>query len=291
MSSLPNDTYIERVLELQPGTLRVHRQKPEISPPELTVLLHLVELYPWLLEVAEARFNAVEARRILVRESLALPPNASPADQEANRLLREGVAEALVAAVPASVPTPAPAAPRGLDFDVPGPDPGLNPEPHNPVKVLSRPPNRDDVLHVYTDGACQGNPGPMGIGVVLLDRLPRANPPRRELSEGIGRGTNNVAELTAVLRGLEAIHPQHRGRPVVVYSDSTYVIGVLARGWTAKANTDLVDRIRQKIEEFAEVYFVKVPAHSGVMENERADLLAKRGVTANSQLPSGRSPR
>ncbi|MDB4976096.1 MAG: Ribonuclease, partial [Myxococcaceae bacterium] len=55
-------------------------------------------------------------------------------------------------------------------------------------------------LVAYTDGACSGNPGPAGLGAVLLERGAR-----RELSEYLGIGTNNVAELTAILRALEAV--------------------------------------------------------------------------------------
>lgn len=278
---------MERALELQPGTLRAHRQKPEISPPELVALLRLVDTFPWLLEVADAHYDEHGAQKILLRESLALPSDPNPARVAGHRLLLEGVAELQVEG-----PRPAPQeAPVSLDFEVPGPEPGLDQEPHSKVHVVIRPPSRGDLLHIYTDGACQGNPGLMGIGVVLLDRLPGANPPRRELSEGLGHGTNNIAELTAVLRGLEAVHPQHRRRPIVVYSDSTYVIGVLARGWTAKANQGLVERILNKLDEFDEVMFVKVPAHSGVTDNERADYLAKKGASTFSQLHSGRSPR
>lgn len=272
----PSDAYVERALGLQPGTLRAHRQKPEISPPELVALLRLVETFPWLLEVADAGYDERGAQMILLRERPTRPSDPCPARVEGHRLLVEALGDD---------------PPAALDFEVPGPDPGLDQEPHSKVRVVPRPPSRGDLLHIYTDGACQGNPGSMGIGVVLLDRLPGANPPRRELSEGVGHGTNNVAELTAVLRGLEVVYPQHRRRPLVVYSDSTYVIGVLARGWTARANQDLVERILRKLDEFDEVMFVKVPAHSGVTDNERADLLAKRGVAANSQLRSGRSPR
>lgn len=277
MSRTPlSDAYTERALNLQPGTLRAHRQKPEISPPELVALLRLIETFPWLLEVADANYDPTAAAALLLRESGVqvkieeappppeppLPPSRDPPSDEEFSLLVEGPAEEFSA------------------------------EPHSTVRVLTRPPNQDDVLHIYTDGSCQGNPGPAGIGVVLIDRLPGANPRRREVSEGIGTGTNNVAELTAVLRGLELVHRQHRTRPIAIYSDSTYVIGVLARGWTARANPDLVTQILRKLGEFPDVAFIKVPAHSGVADNERADQLAKKGTTiAVSQLRSGSSPR
>jgi ribonuclease HI len=127
---------------------------------------------------------------------------------------------------------------------------------------------------IYTDGACTGNPGPAGIGVVILD-----GPERREISEYLGQGTNNIAELTAIERALEAVNPQGRARPVLVHSDSSYAIGLLSKGWKAKANTDLVTRIRGLARNFGDLRFVKVRGHSGVAENERCDELARTAIT------------
>jgi ribonuclease HI len=136
----------------------------------------------------------------------------------------------------------------------------------------------EGAVHVYTDGACTGNPGPMGIGVVLLDPLadPTANQTRRELSEFLGFGTNNIAELTAILRGLQLCP---RNRPVVIYSDSAYAIGLLSQSWKAKANAELVAELRQLVRVFPTVRFVKVAGHAGVPENERCDELARNAVT------------
>ncbi len=128
----------------------------------------------------------------------------------------------------------------------------------------------EDAIHIYTDGACTGNPGPMGIGVVLL-----YGDERREVSEYLGIGTNNVAELTAILRGLEMVT---RDRTVVVYSDSAYALGLLGKGWKAKANQDLVTQLRKVAGEFVDVRLVKVAGHAGVPENERCDELARTAV-------------
>jgi ribonuclease HI len=126
---------------------------------------------------------------------------------------------------------------------------------------------------VYTDGACTGNPGPAGIGVVILD-----GKQRREISEYLGQGTNNIAELVAIERALEAVDAPDRARPVLVHSDSSYCIGVLSKGWKAKANTDLITRIRDLTRSFSDLRFVKVRGHAGVPENERCDLLARLAV-------------
>jgi ribonuclease HI len=123
---------------------------------------------------------------------------------------------------------------------------------------------------VYTDGACTGNPGPMGIGVVIVD-----GKERREHGEFLGDGTNNIAELTAIQRALEMCP---RDRPVVVHSDSTYALGLLGKNWKAKANRELVAELRQLVGGFQDVRWVKVPAHSGVPDNERCDQLAREAI-------------
>jgi ribonuclease HI len=129
-----------------------------------------------------------------------------------------------------------------------------------------------NAIHVWTDGACEGNPGPAGLGVVIIDGAER-----RELSEYLGVGTNNIAELTAILRGLESIGD--RRRPVVVYSDSQYSIGLLSQNWKAKANVELVEKLRGITRQFADLRFVKVAAHSGIPLNERVDELARGAIS------------
>lgn len=129
-----------------------------------------------------------------------------------------------------------------------------------------------NAIHVWTDGACEGNPGPAGLGVVIIDGAER-----RELSEYLGQGTNNIAELSAILRGLESI--ADRKRPVVVYSDSQYSIGLLTQNWKAKANKELVEKLRGLTRQFVDLRFVKVAAHSGIPLNERVDELARNAIT------------
>ena len=108
------------------------------------------------------------------------------------------------------------------------------PEKPRPGTATAAP---DNAIHVWTDGACSGNPGPCGIGVVVID-----GKDQKELSEYLGEGTNNIAELTAILRGLEEV--ADRTRPVIVYSDSAYSIGLLTQSWKAKANMELVAKLR-----------------------------------------------
>jgi len=125
--------------------------------------------------------------------------------------------------------------------------------------------------NAYTDGACSGNPGPAGAGVVLVS-------PDGEKFEGLeylGDATNNVAELTAILRALEWI--PSAASTIVIHTDSQYAIGVLQRGWKAKANQELVLRTRQRLEG-RHARLVYVPGHQGVPLNERADALAREAI-------------
>ncbi len=131
----------------------------------------------------------------------------------------------------------------------------------------------DAKLVAYTDGACSGNPGPCGLGVVLLEQGAR-----RELSEYLGIGTNNIAELTAILRALEALG--RSSEPVIVYTDSQYAIGVLTKGWKAKANQALIGELKERITQFPALELAYVPGHAGVPLNERADALARAAVSA-----------
>jgi ribonuclease HI len=123
----------------------------------------------------------------------------------------------------------------------------------------------------YTDGACSGNPGPAGCGVVLISPDGR----KHELFEYLGSATNNVAELTGILRAVEWA-PSDAQR-LVVRTDSQYAIGVLQKGWKAKVNQELVARAKRLVEARG-ARLVYVPGHQGVALNERADELAREAV-------------
>jgi len=135
-------------------------------------------------------------------------------------------------------------------------------------------PTADEVL-VYTDGACSGNPGPAGLGVVM-----RWDEGRRSLSEYLGKGTNNIAELTAILRAVEGT--PDKARPLRIYTDSSYAIGVLTKGWKPKANKELIARIKKALATVDDVELVKVKGHAGVPGNELADALAVQAVEART---------
>ena len=169
---------------------------------------------------------------------------------------------------------------RPADDDTIEPDSFCGPaevakKPEKPKKTQAtvRPPERPqgDELLVYADGACSGNPGPAGIGVVAL-----WDDQKRELSEYIGHATNNIAELTAVLRAVELA--LELGRPLRLYTDSQYSIGVLTKGWKAKANKELIASIRVALQQHPDAKIFHVRGHEGVTLNELADELAVRAV-------------
>ncbi len=132
---------------------------------------------------------------------------------------------------------------------------------------------------IYTDGACLGNPGPGGYGVVLLH-----GEHRKELCGGFARTTNNRMELLACIRGLEALkYPCD----VSLYSDSRYVVDGISKGWAARwrrnnwmrtrteqaLNADLWQRLLELTERH-KVRFHWVRGHAGNTENEVCDRLA-----------------
>jgi ribonuclease HI len=140
----------------------------------------------------------------------------------------------------------------------------------------------DEVVEIFTDGACRGNPGPGGWGVVF-----RFAGKEKELWGGETATTNNRMELTAVIRALEALPRPSR---VSLYTDSQYVQKGISewihswkrRGWkTADKNPVKNEDLWRRLEELAarhEVEWHWVRGHSGHPENERADKLANRGI-------------
>ena len=141
-----------------------------------------------------------------------------------------------------------------------------------------------EVVRIYTDGACKGNPGPGGWGALL-----RSGGHERELFGGDPATTNNRMELTAVIRALAALKQASK---VEVYTDSEYVMKGITewlaawkrRGWKTADRKPVknVDLWRE-LDELAgrhEVRWHWVRGHAGHPENERADALANRGVAS-----------
>ena len=139
-------------------------------------------------------------------------------------------------------------------------------------------------MQIYTDGACKGNPGPGGWGAWL-----KSGTTEKEIFGGELNTTNNRMELTAVIEGLAALK---RPCKVILYLDSQYVrqgITEWIRGWKAKGwitstkqpvkNVELWKRLDELVSKGGhQIEWRWVKGHSGDPGNERADMLANKGV-------------
>ena len=146
--------------------------------------------------------------------------------------------------------------------------------PEPPSLKVSVEPEDPNCIHIYTDGASSGNPGPSGIGVYF-----RYRDHEKDISRNIGMGTNNIAELEAIRTALKEV--KYPDLPIRIYTDSGYAYGLLVMGWKAQKNTDLVNDIRNMMKQFKKLKFIKVKGHAGVAGNERADRLATSAISNN----------
>ena len=137
-------------------------------------------------------------------------------------------------------------------------------------------------VEIYTDGACRGNPGPGGWGVVLI-----AGNHRRTLHGGEPETTNNRMELTAAIESLNALKNKQK---VVLYTDSRYVMHGITewmpnwkrRGWKTAARKPVKNRdLWQVLDEAIKRHNIEwkwVKGHDGNAGNEEADALANLGI-------------
>jgi ribonuclease HI len=152
-----------------------------------------------------------------------------------------------------------------------------------PAKLPSDSAETETRVEVFTDGACSGNPGPGGWGAIL-----RWRGEERELYGGEPQTTNNRMELMAAIMALETLK---RALPVDLYTDSQYVRqGIMdwlpkwkKNGWKTSDKKPVKNaELWRRLEEAASRHDVNwhwVRGHSGHPENERADELARRGIT------------
>ncbi|GHF57484.1 ribonuclease HI [Seohaeicola zhoushanensis] len=142
-------------------------------------------------------------------------------------------------------------------------------------------------LFAYTDGACSGNPGPGGWGVLLRAMQGDAIVKERELCGGEAQTTNNRMELLAAINALECLE---RASNITVVTDSAYVkngitgwiFGWKKKGWKNAANKPVANaELWQRLDAAQARHKVKwewVKGHAGHPENERADELARKGM-------------
>lgn len=147
-----------------------------------------------------------------------------------------------------------------------------------------------EAIEIYTDGACRGNPGPGGYGVVLI-----SNGRKKELSGGFRKTTNNRMELLACIEGLRSLN---RPSEVVLTSDSKYVVNAMVKGWAEKwrsngwklspskpaKNPDLWAEMLN-LCAVHKVEFKWVKGHNNHSENERCDELAV-AASNEKELPA-----
>ena len=143
---------------------------------------------------------------------------------------------------------------------------------------------QDKTVSLYTDGACKGNPGKGGWGVLM-----RYGSHEKELFGGEAHTTNNRMELTAIIQGLAALK---RPCAVVIYTDSQYVKngmeqwihGWKKNGWKTAAKQPVKNEdLWQQLDQLAAQHQIQwqwVRGHAGHAENERADALANQGVAS-----------
>lgn len=150
-------------------------------------------------------------------------------------------------------------------------------------------------VNIYTDGACRGNPGPGGYGVVLSYKDQEGQQFEKELSQGYQETTNNRMELLGVLRGLQSLKKPCK---VTVFTDSQYIVNSFNQKWLegwiknnwrrgpkkeAVKNSDLWKLILAAMETH-DVTYVWVKGHDGHEQNERCDVLATTAADGKDLL-------
>ena len=132
---------------------------------------------------------------------------------------------------------------------------------------------------IFTDGACKGNPGRGGWAAVLKydgqERIVSGNDPQT---------TNNRMELLGAIKGLEAAPAS---REIILYSDSTYVVNTMTKGWKRNANQDLWEQMDRVCRDRS-ITWKWVRGHQGTPGNEQADAIASReaNLVSVGQRPS-----
>ena len=142
-------------------------------------------------------------------------------------------------------------------------------------------------LYAYPDGACSGNPGPGGWGVLMVAKEGSSVIKTRDLSGGTVKTTNNQMELTAAIMALEALEKPSK---ITIITDSSYVKDGITKwifawkknGWKTAAKKSVKnEELWKRLENATQIHDVSwewIKGHAGHLENERADELARNGM-------------
>ena len=142
-------------------------------------------------------------------------------------------------------------------------------------------------LYAYTDGACSGNPGPGGWGVLMIAKEGAKIIKTKNLSGGTAETTNNQMELTAAIMALEALAKPSK---ITLITDSSYVKDGITKwifawkknGWKTAAKKSVKnEELWKRLENATQIHDVSwewIKGHAGHLENERADELARNGM-------------
>jgi len=135
------------------------------------------------------------------------------------------------------------------------------------------------VIHIYTDGACVGNPGPGGWAAIIVDGAKR-----RELKGREESTTSNRMEILAAIKGLEQAPA---GSQITIHSDSQYLVRTMTENWKRNTNLDLWHELDRLVAERS-VDWVWIKGHNNQAENERANRLASEmaGLKEKSPAPT-----
>lgn len=143
----------------------------------------------------------------------------------------------------------------------------------------------DSEIVIFTDGACSGNPGKGGFGIVL-----KYKNKEKEIAQGFRLTTNNRMELLSVIVALE--HLKTKDIPITIYSDSQYVVKSITNKWLdhwirtefkgGKKNRDLWLKYYKLSKQFKSIKFAWIKGHADNPYNNRCDMMAVKATTENA---------
>lgn len=139
-------------------------------------------------------------------------------------------------------------------------------------------------INIYTDGSCLGNPGPGGWAYLI-----EVSGQRFDDSEGAVHTTNNRMELQAVIEAIKAVESKKLEGPIVIHSDSAWVVNTMTKNWKRKKNLDLWEDLIPRLQG-KDVSWQWVKAHAGHPQNEDCDTRAFLMAKHYKSIAAGMDP-